>query len=117
MNGKSYPATPVLSAAVGERVHIRLIGTGPELTHSIHIHSGYFTVVAQDGRPLINPVQMDTVTLGIGQTYDLIWTPVNPGKWMIHCHIFSHSETMAGMTGMVIIANVTPATVELPAVG
>jgi FtsP/CotA-like multicopper oxidase with cupredoxin domain len=117
MNGKSYPATPVLSAAVGERVHIRLIGTGPELTHSIHIHSGYFTVVAQDGRPLINPVQMDTVTLGIGQTYDLIWTPVNPGKWMIHCHIFSHSETMAGMTGMVIIANVTPATVKLPAVG
>lgn len=117
MNGKSYPATTSLRAKVGERVHIRLIGTGPELFHAIHIHGGYFTVVAQDGRPLLNPEQMDTITLGIGQTYDLIWVPVNPGQWMIHCHIFSHSETSAGMTGMVIIADVGPATGGVPLPG
>jgi FtsP/CotA-like multicopper oxidase with cupredoxin domain len=113
-NGKSYPATTTLAAKVGERVHIRLVGTGPEMFHSIHIHGGYFTVVAQDGRPLAIPQQMDTLNLGIGQTYDLIWVPVRPGKWMIHCHIFSHSEMMAGMTGMVTIANVEPATLQLP---
>ncbi|WAL65433.1 multicopper oxidase domain-containing protein [Amycolatopsis cynarae] len=113
-NGKSYPATTNLRAKVGERVHIRLIGTGPEMFHAIHLHSGYFTVVAQDGRPLTVPQQMDTITLGIGQTYDLIWVPTTPGKWMIHCHVFSHSETMSGMTGMVTIANVDPPSVQLP---
>jgi FtsP/CotA-like multicopper oxidase with cupredoxin domain len=113
-NGKSYPATTGLRAKVGERVHIRLIGTGPEQFHSIHIHGGYFTVVAQDGRPLAVPQQMDTVTVGVGQTYDLIWVPVAPGRWMIHCHVFSHSETPSGMTGMVTIANVDPATLTLP---
>jgi hypothetical protein len=35
---------------------------------------------------------------------------------MIHCHIFSHSETMMGMTGMVTIANVQPATLQLPTI-
>jgi FtsP/CotA-like multicopper oxidase with cupredoxin domain len=113
-NAKSYPATTPLAAKVGERVHIRLIGTGPEMFHAIHIHGGYFTVVAQDGRPLAVPQQMDTVTVGIGQTYDLIWVPVRTGKWMIHCHVFSHSEVASGMTGMVTIADVHPATLPLP---
>ncbi|RSM50774.1 copper oxidase [Amycolatopsis balhimycina DSM 5908] len=113
-NGKSYPATTSIAAKVGERVHIRLIGTGPEMFHAIHIHGGYFTVVAQDGRPLAVPQEMDTVTLGIGQTFDLIWVPVRTGKWMIHCHVFSHSEVSTGMTGMVTIADVHPATIGLP---
>jgi FtsP/CotA-like multicopper oxidase with cupredoxin domain len=113
-NGKSYPASATLAAQVGDRVHIRVIGTGPEMFHAIHIHGGYFTVVAQDGRPLAVPQQMDTLNVGVGQSFDLIWVPVRPGKWMIHCHVFSHSEVAMGMTGMVSIANVTPRTVPLP---
>lgn len=116
-NGKSFPATRVLKAKVGERVRIRLIGSGPDLIHSIHLHSGFFELVAQDGHPLPVPQRMDTLNLGVGQTYDLIWTPTRPGKWMIHCHIFSHSETRHGMTGMVSIVNVDPATVKLPSLG
>lgn len=116
-NGKSFPGTRALRAKVGERVRIRLIGAGPDLIHSIHLHSGFFELVAQDGHPLPMPQKMDTINLGVGQTYDLIWTPTRPGKWMIHCHLFSHSETRHGMTGMVSIFNVDPATVKLPAVG
>jgi FtsP/CotA-like multicopper oxidase with cupredoxin domain len=113
-NGKSFPATTALTARVGERVRIRLIGTGPEMFHAIHVHSGYFEVVAQDGNRKAIPERMDTITLGVGQTYDLIWVPVRTGKWMIHCHIFSHSETPNGMTGMVTVANVEPPVVPLP---
>lgn len=113
-NGKSFPATAPLVARVGERVHIRLIGTGPEMIHPIHLHSGYFTVVAQDGRRLAVPQQMDTINVGVGQTYDLIWVPTRVGKWMIHCHIFSHSETAEGMSGLVSIFNVAPPVVRLP---
>jgi hypothetical protein len=29
----------------------------------------------------------DTVNVGPGQRYDVIWTALKPGKWMIHCHI------------------------------
>ena len=113
-NGKSFPATERLSARVGEKVRIRLIGTGPEMIHPIHLHSGHFTVVAQDGRPLPVPQEMDTLNVGVGQTYDIVWTPTKTGKWMIHCHIFSHSETHEGMAGLVSIFQVDPAVVSVP---
>lgn len=115
-NGKSFPGTTQLRGNVGERIRIRLIGTGPEMIHSIHLHGGYFEVVAQDGHRKPIPERMDTLNVGVGQTYDLIWVPVRPGKWMIHCHIFSHSETPNGMEGMVTIANIEPATVKLPSI-
>jgi FtsP/CotA-like multicopper oxidase with cupredoxin domain len=90
-------------------VRIRIIGAGPEMIHSIHLHLGYFEVVAQDGNRLPVPFKADTQLLGIGQTFDLIWVPTRVGHWMLHCHIFSHSETMAGMTGMVTLIDVADA--------
>ena len=42
-----------------------------------------------------------------GQTFDIIARPTRPGQWMLHCHIFSHSEGPNGMTGLVTILNVT----------
>ena len=113
-NGKSYPATTPLHANVGDRVHIRVVDTGPEMCHAIHMHGGPFQVVAQDGMPLTAPQLMDTLTICPGQTFDIIWIPSTPGKWMLHCHIFSHSETANGMQGMVTIMDVDPATVALP---
>jgi FtsP/CotA-like multicopper oxidase with cupredoxin domain len=29
--------------------------------------------------------------VGPGQRYDVIWTALKPGKWMIHCHIGHHT--------------------------
>lgn len=113
-NGKSFPATVPLRARVGERVRIRLIGAGPEMIHPIHLHSGHFELVAQDGKRLPLPQQMDTILVGVGQTYDIVWTPTRVGKWMIHCHIFSHAETHHGMAGLVSIFNVDPPAIGLP---
>jgi FtsP/CotA-like multicopper oxidase with cupredoxin domain len=109
LNARSWPLTTRMPARVGDRVRIRLIGAGPDLIHSIHLHSGFFQVVAQDGHRLPAPYEADTMVLGVGQTYDLIWTPTRPGAWMIHCHIFAHSETKNGMTGMVTFFDVLPA--------
>jgi hypothetical protein len=33
----------------------------------------------------------DTVNVGLGQRYDVIWTARQPGKWLIHCHIGHHT--------------------------
>jgi plastocyanin len=111
LNGRSYPYTRPLVAKVGERVRIRLIGTGPELIHPIHIHGQPFEEVAQDGMTLPAPVKMDTLLVGVGQTYDIIVVPRRPGKWLVHCHIFSHSESASGMMGLVTVLDVQPSTV------
>ncbi|HEX3828637.1 MAG TPA: multicopper oxidase domain-containing protein [Sporichthyaceae bacterium] len=117
INGRSFPGTTRMPARVGDRVRIRLISAGPDLIHSIHLHGGFFTVMAQDGRPLPVPYEADTLLLGVAQTYDLIWVPTRVGAWMIHCHIFQHSETKNGMTGMVSFFDVYPANgVVAPAV-
>lgn len=107
-NGKSFPATTPLKAEVGQRVRIRLIGTGPENIHPIHLHGGYFEEIAQDGNMLRVPQRMDTIMVAPGQTYDLLVVPKNPGRWLLHCHIFSHSETSTGMTGLVTTLDVAP---------
>jgi len=107
LNGKSFPATQPLAAKVGERVRIRIIGSGPEMIHPVHLHGRAFELVAQDGNRLPAPVKMDTVNTGVGQTYDIVFVPPSPGKWLLHCHIFSHSETPTGMKGMVTYLDVT----------
>jgi FtsP/CotA-like multicopper oxidase with cupredoxin domain len=109
LNGRSFPNTTRMPARLGERIRIRLIGAGPNLIHSIHLHSGFFEVLAQDGHRLPAPYEADTVVLGVGQTYDLLFIPTRVGAWMIHCHIFAHSETRHGMTGMVTFFDVYPA--------
>jgi|GEM_PF-1771088 len=122
-NGKSYPATTTLKAEVGQKIRIRVVDTGDQV-HAIHLHGTPFEVVAQDGIPIKAPDRMDTVTISPGQTLDLIATFTNPGKWLLHCHIFGHSHKtddthsmngaaaagadMTGMTGMVTIVNVSP---------
>jgi FtsP/CotA-like multicopper oxidase with cupredoxin domain len=110
LNGHSYPATRQLVAKVGERVRIRLIGTGPEMLHPIHVHGQPFEVWAQDGMPLPVPVKMDTIVVAPGQTFDIVVVPRRVGTWLVHCHIFSHSETAMGMTGLVTSLKVEPST-------
>lgn len=108
LNGKSFPATRPLKAEVGERVRLRLIGSGPEMIHPVHLHGGFFELLAQDGHMLPFPVKMDTLNTGVGQTYDILFIPTRPGKWLLHCHIFSHSEAAHGMQGMVTYLDVAP---------
>lgn len=114
INGKSFPATKPLKAKVGERVRIRIIGSGPEMIHAIHLHGGFFELMAQDGNKMTVPVKMDTVNTGPGQTYDIVFVPPSPGKWLLHCHIFSHSETPDGMKGMATYLDVEPGSAQLP---
>ncbi len=105
LNGRSFPATVPLQARVGERVRIRLIGTG-ESSHPIHLHGFPFRVMAQDGLRLPQPQWMDTLLVSPGQTFDILVVPQTPGRWLLHCHIFAHSETERGMKGLVTTLDV-----------
>jgi FtsP/CotA-like multicopper oxidase with cupredoxin domain len=93
INGRSYPSTDTVHLKVGETLKVRFIGSSTDAIHPMHIHGGPFTVVARDGVKLAPSAryEADTVNVGPGQRYDVIWKARRPGMWMIHCHITHHT--------------------------
>ncbi len=89
INGKSFPATPNMEVAEGDRVRVRIINAGYQ-AHPMHLHGKRMTVVAKDGAPLPAPYQADTVLVGAGERYDFEFVADDPGDWMFHCHILHH---------------------------
>jgi FtsP/CotA-like multicopper oxidase with cupredoxin domain len=93
INGRAFPSTDMIRMKVGETLKVRFIGSNNGFIHPMHIHGGPFVVVARDGETLApaNRFQADTINVGPGQRYDVVWTALKPGKWMIHCHIGHHT--------------------------
>jgi hypothetical protein len=93
INGRSYPSTDMIRMKVGETLKVRFIGSNNGFIHPMHIHGGPFVVVARDGETLApsQRFKADTINVGPGQRYDVVWTALKPGKWMIHCHISHHT--------------------------
>jgi FtsP/CotA-like multicopper oxidase with cupredoxin domain len=112
INGRAYPATDRISMRVGETLKVRFIGSNNGFIHPMHIHGGPFQVVAVDGNTLQPSAryQADTVNVGPGQRYDVIWLAREPGKWLIHCHIGHHTTNnnveMQGGGGLMVIIDV-----------
>jgi FtsP/CotA-like multicopper oxidase with cupredoxin domain len=94
INGRAYPATDVIHMKLGQAVKLRFIGTSNNFIHPMHVHGGPFSVVARDGVTLSPAAryEADTINLGPGQRYDVIWPARQSGKWLIHCHIPHHTE-------------------------
>jgi FtsP/CotA-like multicopper oxidase with cupredoxin domain len=112
INGRAYPATDTIAMRVGETLKVRFVGSSNGFIHPMHIHGGPFEVVAVDGQTLQPSAryQADTVNVGPGQRFDVIWTARLPGKWLIHCHIGHHTTNnnveMNGGGGLMMIIDV-----------
>jgi FtsP/CotA-like multicopper oxidase with cupredoxin domain len=112
INGKAYPATETVPMKLGETLKVRFIGTNNGFIHPMHIHGGPFEVVARDGETILAPArfQADTVNVGPGQRYDVIWKARERGKWLIHCHIPHHTSNnnveMHGGGGLMAVIDV-----------
>ena len=109
-NGKAFPATDTIRMKIGETLKVRMVGSNNGFIHPIHIHGGPFEVVARDGQtlPAAARFMADTINVGPGQRYDVIWKALKPGKWLIHCHIGHHTtnnnvETRGGGGLMMLI--------------
>jgi manganese oxidase len=111
INGKEFPMTDPIHMKMGERVRVRMANLGA-MYHPMHLHGGYFYVIAKDGFPLSEPQKMNTLSLAPGETYDIILAPQFGGTWVWHCHVLSHAtgpkdadgnETAAGMIGVVVV--------------
>lgn len=59
----------------------------------MHVHGGPFKIVETDGNrvPTAAQIEKDTVNVGPGERYDVIWTTRVPGKWLVHCHMPHHT--------------------------
>jgi len=107
MNGRIHEAIPPIAVAEGDRVLIRLINAGT-LAHPFHTHGHSFRIVATDGNPVPEGAQLtkDTVLIAPGERYDLAFEAVNPGVWMVHCHIENHAAN--GMMTVIEYEGVLP---------
>src|SRR5207237_10301077 len=92
INERAYPATETSSMRVGETLKVRFIGSNDGFIHPMHSHGGPFEVVAVDGQTLQPAAryQADTINVGPGQRFDVIWPARKPGRWLLHCHIGHH---------------------------
>lgn len=111
INGKEFPMTDPIRMKMGERIRVRMANLG-SMYHPMHLHGGFFTVIAKDGFPVASPQKMNTISIAPGETYDVILDPQFAGTWIWHCHILSHvtgprdadgNDTSAGMLGTVIV--------------
>jgi FtsP/CotA-like multicopper oxidase with cupredoxin domain len=95
INGRSWPHTERLSAAVGDSVRWRVVNASAR-PHPMHLHGFYFrvdargdlrrdTAYAPEARRLAVTEQLRPFT-----TMRLVWTPTRPGNWIFHCHLAFH---------------------------
>jgi manganese oxidase len=112
INGKSYPETETVNLKVGDRLLVRFIGSNATAIHPMHIHGGPFELTETDGVPIPDGGRWtkDTVNVAPGERYDVIWKALEPGKWLLHCHINHHatndSREQQGGGGLMLVLNV-----------
>jgi FtsP/CotA-like multicopper oxidase with cupredoxin domain len=72
--------------------HLRFVNESYRL-HPMHIHGLFFKVLARNGQPVDEPYWRDTVLLHAHDTVDVGTVPMDPGRWMAHCHVLEHAES------------------------
>lgn len=93
INGRAYAGnTPTLRAKVGDTVRTHIIGMDDNF-HDFHVHGHRWP--GRDGKPA------DVVSLGPNETVTAEWTEDNAGRWLYHCHVFSHQD--GGMVGYLLV--------------
>jgi manganese oxidase len=92
-NGRAYAgSTPLLTARVGEDVEVHAIGMDSNF-HTFHIHGHRWRDAAG--------VYIDNPAFGPNETVTARFVEDNPGRWLYHCHVFSHQD--AGMAGWYVV--------------
>jgi FtsP/CotA-like multicopper oxidase with cupredoxin domain len=97
INGRLYPAVPMLMVTEGDRVKMRIVNRSL-IDHPMHLHGHRVRVLSRNGVPAAgSPWWTDTLNVAPGEIFDIDFTADNPGVWMDHCHNFTH-----GSQGMIM---------------
>lgn len=102
INGKSFPATEAIEVTQGQLVRLRFLNPSQTI-HPMHLHGMDMAIVAKDGEPLAEPQRINTLDLGQGETYDVVFLADNPGTWLLHCHDLHHASNAGVEPGGLIV--------------
>jgi FtsP/CotA-like multicopper oxidase with cupredoxin domain len=92
-NGRAYAgSTPTLRSKAGEDVEINAFGMDSNF-HTFHIHGHRWKDPA--GADVDNP------SMGPNESVTARFIEDNPGRWLYHCHVFTHQD--AGMAGWYVV--------------
>lgn len=93
INGYAYAGnTPTIEAGVGQTVAFHVFAIDNDF-HTFHIHGHRW--VDESG------TVVDNKTLGPGDSFTASFVEDNPGRWLYHCHVWSHIT--GGMNGWYIV--------------
>ncbi|MBA2514697.1 MAG: multicopper oxidase domain-containing protein [Solirubrobacterales bacterium] len=88
VNGRSAAGnTPTIHSRVGQDVAMHVFGMNNDF-HNFHIHGHRWR---DSGGAFV-----DAPTVGPNETVTARFIEDNPGRWLYHCHVFSHQDGMAG---------------------
>src|SRR5262249_42089278 len=101
LNGRSGPYSTPLVVKQGERVRIRFLNFSTMDHHPMHLHGHTFWVTGTEGGRIPESawVPGNNVLVGVAQVREVEFIAINPGDWMIDCHMMHHM--MNHMTSMV----------------
>ena len=89
INGRSAAGnTPTMTARVGQDVAMHVMGMDNNF-HDFHVHGHRW----KDASGTF----VDTPSVGPNETITARFVEDNPGRWLYHCHVFSHQD--GGMAG------------------
>jgi FtsP/CotA-like multicopper oxidase with cupredoxin domain len=96
INGQKFEmnAGPMLTVDVGSLQRWRVVNSTKEV-HPFHIHQVHFLTYAVDGKPVKDPVWLDTVNVPYGSSIDLAMDftdPIIRGMSLFHCHLLKHED-------------------------
>ena len=93
INGRAFCGnTPTIRAQVGQEVALHIIGMDNNF-HDFHIHGHRWR---DPGGAFV-----DTPAVGPNETTTARFVEDNPGRWLYHCHVFSHQD--GGMAGWYLV--------------
>ena len=93
INGHAFAGnTPTIETKAGQDVAIHVIGMDDNF-HDFHIHGHRWKDEA--GR------FVDTPSVGPNETTTVRFVEDNPGRWLYHCHVFTHQD--GGMAGWYLV--------------
>jgi len=72
-NGRPATAAQEVAVPPGARVRLRLVNAGADTPFRVAVAGTPLTVVATDGFP-VEPVEVDTLLIGMGERYDVVVT-------------------------------------------
>jgi len=112
LQGNAQFPAPIIYAAVGEVVEIRLKNLGvtqrsaPNDPHTIHLH-GMDVQAANDGVPetSVAAVPANSKFIGAGNVVVYMFVPSQAGTYFYHCHQEASIHVQMGMYGALVVYN------------